>query len=382
MDPEQRNSELTRVSETTTIRPGGHRLPELDGLRAWAIIAVLFAHLGLPFFVGGGIGVDLFFVLSGFLITHLLLREYDRRGEIDLPAFYRRRAWRLLPALVTMLVVVDIAAAIQDPPGGLLRANLVGSIWALGFAANWTREWIGSYIHLWSLGIEEQFYIFWAPIVILLVPRLNRFRGAVVLLVLAFLDLGLRAGFYLGDVVSLSTLNNATYIHLYGLMIGAALAMALTREGRISLPDWTRWLGWLSLPAMLLLTLRLAISIDSAVLSVAVVSPIIILACGVLVGGVVVGGGPWTAVLRLAPVVWVGRISYSLYLWHLPVYVAMDYLLWVQDHRIWAGAIKLGLSVALAAASYHLVERPLLRRYARRDSTGVKGDLTPATAPT
>jgi len=373
---------VTRENETTTIRPGGHRLPELDGLRAWAITAVLFGHLGISFFIGGGLGVELFFVLSGFLITHLLLREYDRRGSIDLLAFYRRRAWRLLPALVVMLVLVNLATAIQDPPGGLLRANLIGSIWTLGFAANWTHEWIGSYIHLWSLGIEEQFYIFWAPIVILLVPRLNRSRGAVVLVVLALLDIGLRAGFYLGDVVSLGTLHNATYTHVYGLMTGAALAMALTREGAISLPNWSRWLGRLSLPAMLLLTLALAIRIDSPVVSVTVVLPILILACAVLVGGVVVGGGPWTAVLRLAPVVWVGRISYSLYLWHLPVYVAMDYLLWVQAHMFWAGAIKIGLSVALAAASFHLVERPLLRRYASRDSTGVKGDLTPATATT
>ncbi len=372
---------MTRENKTATIRPGGHRLPELDGLRAWAIVAVLFSHLGISFFIGGGLGVDLFFVLSGFLITHLLLREFDRRGSIDLLAFYRRRAWRLLPALVVMLILVDIATAIQDPPGGLLRANLIGSIWTLGFAANWTQEWIGSYIHLWSLGIEEQFYIFWAPIVILLVPRLNRCRGAVVLLVLGMLDLGLRAGFYLGDVVSLGTLNNATYTHVYGLMIGAALAMALTREGAISLSKWSRWLGWLSLPAMLLLTLRVAISIGSPAVSVTVVAPILILACGILVGGVVVGGGPWTALLRLAPVVWVGRISYSLYLWHLPVYVAMDYTAWAQAHMGWAGVVKVGLSVALAAASFHLVERPLLRRYAGRDSTGVKGDLTPAAAP-
>jgi peptidoglycan/LPS O-acetylase OafA/YrhL len=285
-----------------------------------------------------------------------------------------------LPALETMLLLVDMATAIQDPPGGLLRANLIGSIWTLGFAANWTHEWIGSYIHLWSLGIEEQFYIFWAPIVILLVPRLNRSRGAVALLVLALLDLGLRAVLYLSDVVSIGTLYNSTYSHIYGLMIGAALAMALTREGRISLPDWSRWLGWLSLPAMLLLTLALAIRVDSAVLSLTVISPILFLACGVLVGGVVVGGGPWTAVLRLAPVVWMGRVSYSLYLWHLPVYVAMDYLLWTQAHMLLAGVIKVGLSLALAAASFHLVERPLLRRYASRDSTGVKGDLVPATA--
>jgi peptidoglycan/LPS O-acetylase OafA/YrhL len=368
-------------NETTTIRPGGHRLPELDGLRAWAITAVVFGHLGVSLFVGGGVGVDLFFVLSGFLITHLLLREYDRRRKIDLLAFYRRRAWRLLPALFAMLILVDLLTWIHNPAGGLLEANLIGSLWAAAFAANWAQEWIGSYIHLWSLGIEEQYYIFWAPVLILLAPRLNRSRGAIVLVALAALDIALRNRLYLSGAVEPGTLNNATYSHVYGLMVGSGLGMALTRDGRIAIPPWSRRLAWLSLPAMILLTVRVATSYsDHLSFSLWVVTPLVIVACAVLVGGVVVGGGAWTAVLRLAPVVWLGRISYSLYLWHLPVYVAMDYSAWVQTHKFWSDCIKVALSVALAAASFHLIERPLLRRFAHKDSTAVKGELQPATA--
>ena len=371
---------MIQRNETTTIRPNGHRLPELDGLRAWAIAAVLFGHLGVPFFRGGGIGVDLFFVLSGFLITHLLLREYDRRNGIDLLAFYRRRAWRLLPALVLMLLVVDVAAWIQQPPGGLLRANLIGTVWTVGFVANWTREWIGSYIHLWSLGIEEQYYIVWAPLLILFVPWLNRSRGAAVLLALAALDLVLVAWLYLNGMASLGTLHNATYSHAYGLLLGSGLAMALTREGRITLPGWTRWLGQLSLSAMILLTLAVLNPFSpSPSVDVIFLLPVLAIGCGVVVGGVVVGGGPWVAALRLTPIVWLGRISYSLYLWHLPVFVAMDYLAWTHTQMFWAGWIKVGLSVALAAASFHFVERPLLRRHARRDSTALKGE--PEVAP-
>lgn len=370
---------MTGASKTTTIRPGGHRLPELDGLRAWAITAVLFGHIGLSFFLGGGLGVDLFFVLSGFLITHLLLREYDRRGSIDLLAFYRRRAWRLLPALVLMLVVVDLAAWIQNPPGGLLKADLIGTVWALGFAANWTHEWIGSYIHLWSLGIEEQYYILWAPIVILLVPRLNRSWGAAVLIGLALLDMEFRAFLYLNDLISAGTLGNATHTHAYGLLLGSGLGMALTRNGRIWLPDWSVWLRRLSLPAMILITIKVMFSIEATPFTMGVISPLIVLACGIVVGGVVVGGGSWTRVLALAPIVWLGRISYSLYLWHLPVYVAIDYTAWGQEQRFWAGVTKLAIAISLAAASFHFVEQPLLRR-ARRDSTAYKGDLAPATA--
>jgi peptidoglycan/LPS O-acetylase OafA/YrhL len=274
------------ANETTTIRPGGHRLPELDGLRAWAITVVVFGHLGLSLFVGGGVGVDLFFVLSGFLITHLLLREYDRRKKIDLLAFYRRRAWRLLPALFAMLIVVDVATWIQNPEGGLLRANLIGSLWAAGFVANWPQEWIGSYIHLWSLGIEEQYYILWAPVVILLVPKLNRSRAAVVLVALAVLDIVLRNWLYLGGAIGPTALNNATYSHVYALLIGSALAMALTREGRVAIPPWSRWLGWLSLPAMILLTIRVATTYShDPVFSLWVVTPLSTLASAVLVGG-------------------------------------------------------------------------------------------------
>lgn len=325
--------------------------------------------------------MDLFFVLSGFLITHLLLREYDRRGRIDVLAFYRRRAWRLLPALVLMLAVVDLVTWLHDPPNsGLLKANLIGTVWTLGFAANWTHEWIGSYIHLWSLGIEEQFYIFWAPILIVLAPRMNRSTAAKLLLSIAACDLILKAWLYLGGYASIGTLHNSTYSHVYGLLVGAALALALTRDGRITLPSWSRSLALLSLPAIVLLTACLPINYSPG-FSIVALTPIFTVACGILVGGVVVGGGSWTQVLRLAPIVWLGRISYSLYLWHLPIFVAMDYLAWVQAHRFSAGLIKIVLSLTAAAFSFHLVERPLLRRYAARDSTSVKGTVAsvPAT---
>jgi peptidoglycan/LPS O-acetylase OafA/YrhL len=322
--------------------------------------------------VGGGIGVELFFVLSGFLITHLLLREFDRRKGIDLLAFYRRRAWRLLPALVVMMSLVNLWIAIDGTSAPLLHANLNGSLWVLGFVANWTHEWIGTYGHLWSLGIEEQFYILWAPVLILLAPRLDRTLAAGILVGLAFVDLGLQAWLFQTGAATLYTVHFATYSHAYDLLIGAGLAMALTREGRIAKPEWSRWLGRLSLPAMIVLTASLPV-IFSPTMAVAFWWPLATICCFVVVGGVVVGGGPWTKVLSLAPVVWLGRISYSLYLWHLPVFILMEYEGFLGGTTVAAGVAKVMLSLALAAASFHLIERPLLRRFASRDSTAVKG---------
>lgn len=323
--------------------------------------------------------MDLFFVLSGFLITHLLLREYDRRQGIDLLAFYRRRAWRLLPALVVMIAIVDLWAAVGGTSSSLLHADLNGSLWVLGFVANWTHEWTGSYIHLWSLGIEEQFYILWAPVLILLAPKLSRTVAAWALVCLAFADLGLQAWLFQSGAATLVTVHNAIYSHAYGLLIGSGLAMALTREGKIVKPEWSLWLGRLSLPAMLMLTASLPL-IFSSTMAVAFWWPLATVCCAVVIGGVVVGGGPWTAVLRLAPVVWLGRISYSLYLWHLPVFVAIEYGGFLGGTTVAAGIAKVVLSLAVAAASFHLIERPLLRRFAGRDSTAVKGAPQPAMA--
>src|SRR5262245_21953504 len=158
----------------------GHRagyLPGLDGIRAIAVVAVVAYHLRLPFFDGGLLGVSVFFTLSGYLITSLLVQGFERGGRIELKAFWIRRARRLLPALFLMLPVVAVTAAIAR--ADQLRATLRQALYALLYVANWTTiargddyfqrfTGPGPLDHLWSLAIEEQFYVVWPLLVLAL----------------------------------------------------------------------------------------------------------------------------------------------------------------------------------------------------------------------
>ena len=169
-------------------------LPGLDGIRALAVIGVLLYHADLAWIHGGFLGVDVFFVLSGFLITSLILEEFDRSGRIDFAKFYLGRARRLLPPLVLMLAVVAVAAAFfYRDVASQVRADTIASIF---YVNNWWYilndssyfEFIGRpplLKHLWSLAVEEQFYLVWPAVAFLLVRRAGRRGVRIVALVLA-----------------------------------------------------------------------------------------------------------------------------------------------------------------------------------------------------
>ncbi|HEX7744191.1 MAG TPA: acyltransferase, partial [Micromonosporaceae bacterium] len=180
------------MSETGSALRAGHFAyqPGLDGVRALAVGAVLLFHGGVAWLPGGFLGVDAFFVLSGFLITSLLLGERDRTGRIDLVAFWARRARRLLPALLVLLLVVVLVSRVLLP-GEELPALRWDALAALGYVANWRMaDRGGDYFaqtaapsplqHTWSLGIEEQFYLLWPLLfVALLAVSVRRRRAAV-----------------------------------------------------------------------------------------------------------------------------------------------------------------------------------------------------------
>lgn len=190
-------SEARRVPAPRHSGKGLSRNPALDGIRALAVAAVVYRHLGLPGLYGGGVGVHAFFTLSGFIITFLLCAELAQSGRVRLRAFWLRRARRLLPALfVTIVLSLILATTLAgESPGVPLKQALP----ALGYISNWWRIWVdyhpgamglGPYDHTWSLSIEEQFYLTW-PLLFLLILKLFRgrpLRAAAATMVLAVMS--------------------------------------------------------------------------------------------------------------------------------------------------------------------------------------------------
>ena len=364
-------------------------MPGLDGVRALAVVIVVGYHLGVEWLPGGLLGVGMFFTLSGFLITHILLTTWDERGDLDMRTFWSRRARRLLPALILVLLSVLVASALVAP--GDLGERFGESVAAMFYVSNWTTiasddsyfdafATPGPLDHLWSLAVEEQFYIVWPLVLFGLLTVLRRriHRAALVTLAVA------AASFVWMSIVADPGFDNTrayegTDTRAGGLLIGAALAMIwrpdrLTAEvtagarrvvdgvGVVSLAVLT-WLVVTTDPFSLSLYRGglLALSVATALLVAAVVHPASRLGAG----------------LAAAPLVWIGERSYGIYLWHLPILAfTPDTLL--ADAPLVRGALQVGLSLGLAALSWTVVEDPIrrhglvaaVRRWRRRTPSG------------
>jgi peptidoglycan/LPS O-acetylase OafA/YrhL len=321
------------------------RLANLDGLRALAVLLVLVTHstTRLPF---GGIGVTVFFVLSGYLITTLLIREREATGRISLRLFYLRRANRLYPALVTMLLVT---VALGAPVGsaviaGTYTTNLFNSFGVGNFP----------YGHTWSLAMEEQFYLLW-PILLPVVLRGGR-RARVLLAGLAAVSAGAGWAFAAltngaGGAYALNPLLRAQ-----GPIAGCLVALYLHRR-RIPL----RRPGLLAGVGLALVASSAAVSLvgmgHPAAFGWNSVTPLIG-AAGLIAGLVCGGASGISRVLSTGPAVWIGTRSYAIYLWHYPLIElgkARGLSLSV------AALIGVSASFALSEISYRWVERPFLR---------------------
>jgi peptidoglycan/LPS O-acetylase OafA/YrhL len=314
---------------------------------------------------GGFLGVQVFFVISGFLITALLVEEYERNRRIRLGFFYVRRALRLFPALFAAVAVAVIYASFA--PRNQLHETSKEAIAAVFYWDNWFHGLnIGNptiLLHTWSLSIEEQFYVVW-PLVLLLALGLARSRRELWLLPLAAAAAVavVRAGVSLAHPHSFMRLYFGTDTRADALLIGCTLALLWAR----GLPRWLdRLLVWLALPAVAVLAaLMWFATVPGRSLYVYG-----LLACSlasaVLIGGVVIGRPPpLVRALEQPALVFVGKISYGLYLWHYVVFwIVRDHTSgWSQATRV---PLELALAVAVAVASYYLLELPIVRRKAR-----------------
>ncbi len=343
-------------------RPGTTRIPALDGVRALAIAAIVCFHVDPDLLPGGWVGVDLFFVLSGYLITGVLNREWQALGHVDFAAFTARRSLRIIPALFAMLAVYGLYAWLcTRHPEQRLQAITI----AASFATNWARAFgnaaEGPLGHTWSLATEEQFYLVW-PLA-LAVFGARRVGWTVALLAGVVLW---RATLALGGAGFERTYNGFD-THTDGLLIGALLALA--PPGPALRQAAARWVA---LPLGLLTAVLAAMSYKSAA-----VQAVGMVMCAAMSAWLIVAAlepGRLARVLAFAPLRYTGRISYSLYLWHLPI-------LLLGPRHVPAGglgtAVLLGTCYIVAAASYHLVEVPFL---ALRVPSRGRGVVSPAAA--
>ena len=352
-------------------------LPGLDGVRALAVIGVLLYHADLTWISGGYLGVDVFFVLSGFLITTLILEEYDRSGGIDFAKFYLGRARRLLPALILMLAVVAVAAAFfYRDVASQVRADTIASIF---YVNNWWYvlndssyfEFIGRpplLKHLWSLAVEEQFYLVWPAVAYLVMKRAGRRGVRITALVLAILStvwmitLSVSNGF--PDYADPSRAYFGTDSHAMGLLIGAALA-TFWRPGRLR-ADIPRG-------AAALLTgtgLAALVAVIGFFLFVGEFTPWMYQRGGFLLLALVVAlliamathpASPLGRWMGTQPWRYVGQRSYGLYLWHWPIFMITRPVLDVPLDGIPLLVIRLALTVGVAELSFRFLEMPIRR---------------------
>jgi peptidoglycan/LPS O-acetylase OafA/YrhL len=348
----------------------GYR-PSLDGLRGVSILAVMAYHIG--FIRGGFLGVDIFFVLSGFLITTVLMDEWARTGRISLGSFYARRALRLIPALVTLVVACDVAVIViarfywPEVFGPVVFGMAYASVAALLYMTNWVvvsgqTLWILG--HTWSLSIEEQFYLVW-PLCLLALLHWVRHRVAI----LALLLLGIGASLILKVAFVMA---NASLLRIFfgldtrfdelliGCVVGVLASWGLFAGSR-------RSSGMLGAAASAGAAIVLAFMLwragwrEPAMLGGGMTAAAA--AAGVLIADVTARPSGWLAsALARQPLVGIGRISYGLYLWHFPfVYGCGALAVDGTPPDFPRAALAIVLTFLVAGASYRWIEKPMLR---------------------
>ncbi|MEU2204786.1 acyltransferase family protein [Microbacterium oleivorans] len=345
-------------------RSSSARLPGLDGLRAVAVLLVVVYHL-FPALPAGFLGVDVFFVISGFLITTLLLREHDEHGRIGLVDFWRRRARRLLPAIG---VVVLVTASLAWMVGGDILVGLGGQLLgATTFSYNWVAVTNGSSYfgggldssapellrNLWSLAVEEQFYLLWPLLPLVLRLRRGRVPVAVGLAAASVLAAVLLAG------SGATRVYYGTDTHAFGLLLGVALAFLRPAERRGGVPAVVGGAAIAGVVALAFVTPGDGIETFPGLLVAASVLTVVAIAAAVRTGSRL------GRALDVAPLRWIGERSFGIYLWHWPLVV----ILTVATTRsspdvavpVEVALLTLALTLVAAEVSFRFIEQPVRR---------------------
>jgi peptidoglycan/LPS O-acetylase OafA/YrhL len=352
---------------TTPNEKSFHYINGLDGLRALAVLAVIAYHLNIPYTAGGFLGVTVFFVLSGYLITSLLVSEWEQTQKIDLRQFWIRRAKRLLPACVVLLIVLNIATPLLRPE---LITNLrQDTIAATFYYSNWhyifqelsyfeAFEKPSLLTHFWSLAIEEQFYIFWA-VVILFFLKIVKSRKAIFLFILLASIL---------SAVWMTILHNpnldpsrvyyGTDTRIFSLLIGASFAVIAPRHPLTKLKKWLfEIMATIGLTVFLLMILYTN-QYDSFVYEGGMALLSLTTACLVmslaLSPSLIVN-----KILEWQPLKWIGIRSYGIYLWHYPIHLFMNSNINTGGLNGLKIGVEITLTFLIAAISYTYVEKPI-----------------------
>lgn len=341
----------------------------LDGLRALAVTVVVLYHLGVPGFVGGLLGVGVFFTLSGYLITTNLMRSWDKRGNLGLKTFWLRRFRRLMPAvLLTLLAVLILTAALEKQN---LKQHSLEALSSLLYVNNWhmifqEKSYFDNFggpsplSHMWSLSVEEQFYLVW-PLLLLVLLFVLRSRFVVMLATLAITAGSFALMWFIADPTMDNTrAYEGTDTRAGGLLVGAALAIWLSSrafKGKQTKPDLAfanlfGLIGVAGIVALVLLVPQESMFLYQGGLILLSVASLL------AIFSVLHDGTIWSKIFGWTPIRWIGERSYGIYLWHMPVIAFMPQA-WMEANKLWASLITVVVSVAIAALSWSLVEDPI-----------------------
>jgi len=352
------------ASNSSPVFQLGHR-PALDGLRAVAFLAVFLSHLRVPYPRGGSFGVDIFFVLSGFLITYLLCNERDRTGDINLGSFYKRRAVRLYPALLTMCVFLlayyRVTGLSKPAWSDSVKRVSVALLYLTNLYAAFDLMSCGNLLHTWSLACEEQYYLLW-PLLLCVMIHLKVSRVVMIGVALFLIVLGtsFRAWYWHSHQSDLRIYYSIDS-HSDGLLMGSILGILANSNYLPTGQGPLRVLAALAWLAVLFIMVVVVCGASGAYTWYGLLSVVNLSACIIIAAIVCIPEGRIARVLENPLLCWMGRISYGLYLWHYPF--VCHYWSSPTFRRIVLVSV---LTFSTSALSFYLVERPLLRLKGRQ----------------